>query len=243
MTRLLVYVCGVLIIANIAVLLWPDKTLVGPNLHSEKADINPHFLRLNKEIEDKYFAAQEAISEQDIVASVAVSEPSVKQAECYRIGPFMHQENFDLAEAVLLNAAVDYQESTRASVESDVYRVYLGPYLSQAEASDVRAELKRNNILDHFIRQEDEQQYIISLGIYSAQESANNAVQLFSEQLNSVNSVNLKQEVVVLPESYWLHFAIGSESQIKQQLASMDWGEQSAKLGRHECRAEPDPSF
>ena len=239
MTRLLVYVCGVLLIANIAVLLWPDKARVGAHLYAEKADINPHFLRLNKEIEDKYFAAQEVISEQDAAASIAVSETSVKQADCYRIGPFMHQENFDLAEAVLLNAAMDYQKSTRASVESDVYRVYLGPYPSQAEASDVQTELKRNDILDHFIRQEDEQQYIISLGIYSAQESANNAVQLFSDQLDSVN---LKQEVVMLPESYWLHFVISNQSQIKQQLASMDWGEQSAKLGRHECRAEPVPS-
>jgi hypothetical protein len=238
MIRMLIYVCGVLIIANIAVLLWPDKTYVGPHVHSERAEINPHFLRLNKEIEDKYFAAQEAASQQDV--DTAVGETSVKQAECYRIGPFMHQENFDLAEAVLMNAEVDYQQSTRTSVESNVYRVYLGPYLSQAQASDIRDELKRNNILDHFVRQEDEQQYIISLGIYSALESANNAVQLLS---NRLNSVNLKQEVVVLPESFWLHFAIRNESQIKQQLASMDWGEQSAKLGRHECRTVSDSSF
>ena len=238
MTRIFFYLCGVLLIANIAVLLWPDKTRVASHIYSEKADINPHFLRLNKEIEDKFYAAQEISNELDVAESIAVSDVRVNQTDCYRIGPFMHKENFDLAEAVLLNAAVDYQKSTRASVESDVYRVYLGPYLSQAEASDIRSELKRNNILDHFIRQEEEQQYIISLGIYSAQKSANNAVQLFSDKLNSVN---LKQEVVVLPESYWLHFDIATESQIKQQLGSMDWGEQSAKLGRHECATGPAP--
>jgi hypothetical protein len=238
MIRMLIYVCGVLIIANIAVLLWPDKTRIGPHVHSAKAEINPHFLRLNKEIEDKYFADQEAGGEQDVATTDGTA--NVDLAECYRIGPFMHQETFALAEAVLLNAAMDYQKSTRTSVESDVYRVYLGPYLSQAEAIDVRDELKRNNVLDHFVRREDEQQYIISLGIYSALESANNAVQLLSKQLNSVN---LKQEVVVLPESYWLHFADRNESQIKQQLASLDWGERSANLGRHECRAMSDSSF
>jgi hypothetical protein len=241
MTRILVYVCGVLIIANVAALFWPDKTRVGLQVYSEKAAISPHFIRLNKEIEDQYFMAQESSSKQAVAASIAVNEPtSVKQTDCYRIGPFMHQANFDLAEAVLLNAGVDYRKSTRASVKSDVFRVYLGPYLSLAKASDVRDELKRNNILDQFIRQEDEQRYIISLGIYSVQESADNAVQLFS---NRLNSVNLKKEVVMLPESFWLHFAIENESQIKQQLASMDWGEQSAKSGRHKCREEGTPSF
>ncbi len=240
MTRMLVYVCGVLIIANVAALLWPDKTRVGLQDYSEKTAINPHFIRLNKEIEDKYFAVQEAGGEQAVAASIAVSESRVKQADCYRIGPFMDQANLDLAEAVLLNAGVDYQKSTQGSVKSDVFRVYLGPYLSLSEVSDIRDELKRNNILDHFIRQEDEQQYIISLGIYSIQESADNAVQLFS---NRLNSVNFKQEVVVLPESFWLHFAIENESQIKQQLASMDWGDQSAKLGWNECREEAAPSF
>lgn len=240
MTRILVYVCGVLIVANVAVLFWPDKTRVGLQVYSEKKAINPHFIRLNKEIEDKYFAAQEASSEQAAATSIAVSELSVKPTDCYRIGPFMHKPNLDLAEAVLLNAGVDYQQSTRASVESDVFRVYLGPYLNLARVNDIRDELKRNNILDHFIRQEDEQQYIISLGIYSVQESADNAVKLFNKRLNSVN---LKQEVLVLPESFWLHFAIENESQIKQQLASIDWGEQSTKLGRHECREEAGSSF
>lgn len=235
MTRIFIYLCGVLLVANLAVLLWPDKTRMAPHVYSEKADVNPHFLRLNKEIEDKFYTAQETAGEQLVAESITVSDTAANLIDCYRIGPFMYQENFDLAEAVLLNAALDYQKSTRASVESDVYRVYLGPYSSQAEASDVRAELKRNNILDHFVRQEAEQQYIISLGIYSAQESANNAVQLFSDK---IDAVNLKQEAVVLPESYWLHFGIENESQIKQQLGSMDWGEQSAKLGRHECAAE-----
>jgi hypothetical protein len=236
MTRILVYVCGVLIIANVTVLFWPDKTRVGLKVYSEKAAINPHFIRLNKEIEDKYFAAKEASSNR----AVAAYMPSVKHTDCYRIGPFMRKANLDLAEAVLLSGGVGYQKSTRASVETDVFRVYLGPYLSLAKASDIRVELKRNNLLDHFIRKEDEQRYIISLGIYSVQESADNAVQLFN---NRLNSVNLRKEVVVLPDSFWLHFAIENESQIKQQLASMDWGELSAKLGRYECREEATPGF
>lgn len=234
--RFLTSFCGLLLVANVAVLFWPDDARTAPHIYAPKADMNPHFVRLNKEIEDKYFAPNPAIIEapvhDQILAANAADDASL--GGCYRLGPFMHKANYELAQAVLFNANIKFQKSTRASKESNVFRVYLGPYDSAAAATDARVELKRKSILDHFVRKETDEQYIVSLGIYTTEETAIKAVNLFDGKLDSVK---LKEELVVLPDSYWLHFDSDGDGQIRQQLARMDWGEQSARLGRYHCQA------
>ena len=227
--RFLISVCGLLLIANVAILLWPQEARTAPQIYSQKQDVNPHFVRLNKEIEERFLDAKPARMHDDQLELLA----AIGGDGCYRLGPFMHRANYELAQAVLFNANVDYQKSTRSSAESSMYRVYLGPYTSQAKATDTRTELKRSNVLDHFVRKEGEAKYIISLGIYTTEKSALSAIELFDGQLDSIK---MKQELVVLPDSYWLHFAIGDQNELKLQLARMDWGELSAKLGRFPCQ-------
>ncbi|MEM7361199.1 MAG: SPOR domain-containing protein [Pseudomonadota bacterium] len=231
--RFLTSFCGLLLLANVAVLFWPDDARTAPHIYVPKADLNPHFVRLNKEIEDRYYEPNPAIittsdSEQLMAADGA------GEGGCFRLGPFMHKANYELAQAVLFNANISFQKSTRASKESNVFRVYLGPFESAAEATDTRVELRRKSILDHFVRKEADNQYIVSLGIYTTEETAVRAVNLFDGKLDSVQ---LKEELVVLPDSYWLHFDSDDGGRIRQQLARMDWGEQSARLGRYECQS------
>ena len=54
MIRLFVYVCGFLVLANLLAYYWPDDSNRALHVYSAQKDLNPHFLRLNKEIEDKY---------------------------------------------------------------------------------------------------------------------------------------------------------------------------------------------
>jgi hypothetical protein len=227
--RFFASLCGLLLIANIALFLWPQDARTAPQIHSQKQDVNPHFVRLNKEIEERYLDAKPMPIGSEEEGLLAESG----EGGCYRLGPFMHKANYELAQAVLFNADVDYRKSTRASTESSMYRVYLGPYDSQAKATDVRTELKRSNVLDHFVRKEGDSQYIVSLGIYTTEGTALNAVGLLKSQLETIK---LKQEVVVLPNSYWLHFDVEDQPQLKLQLARMDWGELSAKLGKYQCQ-------
>jgi len=235
MKRIFTIMFGVLLLANLAVLLWPDNTVGAAHVYAVKEDVNPHFVRLNKEIEDKYLAAQATYLESgDLEADDLVDIGVDDNQGCYRLGPFMHKANYELAQAVLYNADVDYQKSTRTSRESNMYRVYLGPYSNQPQAADMRVVLRRKKVLDHFVRKESNGQYIVSLGIYSTKETAENAVKLFKDRIDAVKS---KSELVFLPNSYWLHFAIEPEDQIQRQLASIDWGEQAAKLGKYQCLA------
>lgn len=226
--RILIFLLALLVLLNVTILFWPDNASSAPHIYTSKAEINPHFIRLNKEIEDKYLDALPATGGDPEFRLVAANG-----ANCYRLGPFMHRSNYELAQAVLFNAEVEYQKSTREAKQSSVYRVYLGPFESQSLALDKRTELRSINILDHFVRKVDEENYIVSLGIYTTAESANSAVELFDGKLDSVK---MGQEDLVLPNSFWLHFAIQEGDQLQQQLGLMDWGEQSAKLGRYQCK-------
>lgn len=265
-----------LVLANAVILLWPSKVNRAPHVHSAQPELKPHFVRLNKEIEERFYSKpkssivlsptsidQNELVESEFPADVAevsgladangaVTESSAAQTGsqinsqtnsqaitqldggvCYRLGPFMHSESYELAQAVLFNAGVEYQESTRQVQESDVFRLFLGPYETSAEVADARLDLKRKRILDHFSRKLDDGTYIISLGIYSSEETAQSALRLFADELADVKS---QSESVVLPNSYWLHFALATDSSKLEQLSSIDWGENSVKLGPHTCR-------
>lgn len=236
-----------LLSVNVAIFLWPSKHNVASHIYVKKEELNPHFVRLNKEIEERFYsqaaaivvepgdadknaqAADSAISS----ATTAAELSSVVDGVCYRLGPFLHKASYELAQAVLFNAGVDYQKSTRTSQSSDVYRLYLGEFNDDVQVADARLELKQKKILDHFARKLDSGKYIISLGIYSSQETAETALRLFSGKLDGVK---MKSETVLLPDSHWMHFVLPKNSSMLEQLTEIEWGENSAKLGPHSCR-------
>ena len=246
MSRLLKFIL-LLVLVNVAVFLWPSAANVAPHAYRGKAEVNPHFVRLNQEIESRFYA--------DISENVLISEPVDDElvvdfdrgidivaageavgggegGECYRLGPFAYQESYELAQAVLFNADVQFTKRFRVSKESDVFRLYLGPFSSSAQVAESRLELKQKKILDHFSRKLDDGQYIISLGIYSSQESADSAVRLFS---NKLQDVKVQGERVVLPNSYWLHFELLESSNKVAQLTGINWGENSVKMSPYKC--------
>lgn len=243
MTRFLLYSIAALVLLNVTAVLWPNKTASAAHVYAAREDVNPHFVRLNSEIEGRFYSQpMETISDNSSSGSLSRSKaPEVSLAgsdlfaaatACYRIGPFVHQANYELAQAVLFNADVDYKKSKRASKASNVFRIYLGPFETQSEVDGARIELNQQKILDHFVRKQDDGSMMISLGIYSTPESAAAAVRLFSDKLSDVQQ---RSENVVLPDSYWLHFGIGIDDRMLAQLNLMDWGEPSAQMGLFNC--------
>jgi len=245
MIRFLIYIVALLVLLNAGVLLWPNKVNDAPHVYAAKDDINPHFVRLNKEIEARFYSQPIEEVVVDSSASVdsnpeetgASSVTTVAETDdqgCYRVGPFLHQANYELAQAVLFNASVDYRKSKRVSQASNVFRIYLGPFETQEEVDEARIELKKSNILDHFVRKESDESLMISLGIYSTSEIADTALRLFQGKLTEVKK---RSENVVLPDSYWLYFGVDEDDQMLRQLAVIDWGEPSAKMGLYGCDA------
>lgn len=253
------YLLGLLILANLIVYFWPDRLNTGEKLYAPKEDIKPHFLRLNKEIEDKFYAKQNAnkivieseftppslggevatssdpsgsSSTAALTTSTAALTNSIDSNDCYRLGPFLHAANYELAQAVLLKEDIDYRKTKRVAKESNVYRVYLGPFANPALMIDARAKLNTKKIFDHFVRKEPNGELIISLGIYSSSSKATSAVELFSDSLTKVRQ---RSETITLPDSFWLHFTIPPDELSRSELDQIDWGETSAKVGRFQC--------
>jgi hypothetical protein len=235
--RYLIGLCALLVLANVSVYIWPTADQSLGDVYAAQGDINPNFIRLNKEIELAYQekrlskASTPALQESGSLTD-AQAQSSDQVDNCFRLGPFLHRENFELAKAVLFNASVDYNSSKRVSKESRVYRVYLGEFDNRESVLEAKANLKRLNVLDHFVRKLDDERYLISLGIYTTIESAQSAALILQDKLDSVK---VKDEQVVLPDSFWLHFALAEDGVIFRQLSQIDWGEQSAKLGRFSC--------
>lgn len=225
--RFVLLVCAGLLFANVAVFLWPATNSIAPHIYAKRADINPNLLSLNKEVESRYYASARATTKNDELGQSFADNES-----CYRLGPFMHLPNYELAQVVLFDTQVDFLKSTRPAQNSEVFRVYLGPFVTQAEIDDLRLDLKRKKILDHFVKKEGEERYIVSLGIYTTETASSAAVALFSDVLVDVK---MKLEQLLLPESHWLHLALDDGQSVRQELSNMDWGEVSVKLGKHEC--------
>lgn len=236
-----------LVLVNVVVYLWPSQADVGPGVYSGKTEINPQFVRLNKEIEARFYAEVD----QDVVISSSaepvdeefdrsVNVESVKNvvsgesgAVCYRLGPFMYKESYELAQAVLFNVGVQFKTSSRVSKESDVFRLFLGPFSDSSVASSVRATLKKKRVFDHFSRKLANGSYMISLGIYSTKKSAESAMRQFSRK---IDDVQIRNETIVLPDNHWLHFELQKSSLKYTHLKSVEWGESSVKMGPHSCR-------
>ncbi len=234
MNRVLSYTIALLILANFGMLLWPDKTHQAPHVHPVKEDVNPHFVRLNKEIEERFYSKPiEEVPESSLASSVDTgSSAGITSEGCYRVGPFMHHANYELAQAVLFNAGIDYKKSKRASKASNVYRIFLGPFEDQEQVVEARRMLRDKKVLDHFVRRQDDGSMMISLGIYSSPESADTALRLFERKLDKVSK---RSENVILPDSYWLHFEATDDERLVPQLRAIDWGEPSAKMGLFTC--------
>ena len=226
--RYILFFCGLFLVANVVLFLWPVEQPEAEHVYVERDDVSPHFLRLNKEVDFKHRQSQQS----ELTVQVEETQPKDDVETCYRLGPFMHKANFEIAQAVLTSSEINFKASKRVSRDSLVYRVFLGPFSSQAEVDDVRVDLKRKKILDHFARKMEGDKYMVSLGIYSTQDAVDAAIVLFEEKLDDVQS---QQEQLILPESNWLHFAIGEAELADKQLSSMDWGELAAKLGKFEC--------
>ena len=239
--RFLSYLFGVLVLVNLVVLAWPQQNTSAPHLSVIQEEVNPHFIRLNKEIETRFYSQSsqtievddsEAVNDVKLVTEY-VESPSdaAHSSACYRVGPFAHRANYELAQAVLYNAKIEYRKSRRKSHESNVTRLYMGPYDGKDEVDEVRLKLREAGILDHFVRKQGAL-YIISLGIYSSDDSSAAALKLFQDKISPIQQ---RKETVVLPESYWLHFSLNEEQSGNRQFDAMDWGEPSAKMGLHEC--------
>ena len=183
---------------------------------------------MNQEIEEE---ARQSRSKVDAAKSVAsTGQP---ESGCYRLGPFSQATSYEIAKGTLMNAGVEFTEGRRAPNRSEVYRVFVGPFVSRAEAVDARTELSNKGVLDHFIRDEPNGGVIVSLGIFTSQETADMGLKQVSTK---IEQAKLREEVVTLPQTDWLYFSLAGDREVRRQIKSIDWSEPGAQLGAFSCQ-------
>lgn len=225
-----------LIIVNVALLFWPSETSVPSHVYPHKVDVNAELLRLNKEVELAYQEQQRQQAEaalSTVDSSDAADVSQSLESQCYRLGPFSLRSNFEIAQATLRNAGLAVESSTRAVTRTEVYRVFMGPFIERTEAIDMRTTLNNRGVLDHFIRAEPDQGFIVSLGIFTTQSAAQQGAESFASR---VPGVQVREELVTLPESYWLYFELDGTPGLRENLESVDWGEVGAQIGSFACQ-------
>ena len=213
--RVIVALILVLLVVNLGVYLLPKSPTAPAHVYNQQEDLHPDLLSL--------------LSEGDAVSATT----AVTKAQCYRVGPFVNQAPVRLAKALLLNAGVEFNEEVREARRAEVYRVYVGPLLNKLQVARVRDELRDNGVLDHFAKSRADGQFIVSLGVYMKQASAESSLSSFVER---GVTAEIAQETTLLPESYWLNLQLDEQRDaLFDDLSNMDWGEYSAQLVTFPC--------
>lgn len=231
--RIIFSVIGLLILGNMILFMLPEDSKKINRGFAAKVEVSPGKIVLLQSVDTSN--QMDATS-----SSFDESDPSVVavniDGKCYRIGPFLHASRLSLAKTQLNNINVSYTIDKRESAAAEVFRVYTGPYADNDLAKEGRNLLNENDIFDHFQRKETDGSYIISLGIYSRDVSA----QASKKKLEGKGfNIKVRLENTVLPDSYWLNL-LTKESQAlpHETLKKIDWGEYSAQFGAYNCQTK-----
>ncbi len=208
---------GILVLVNAGVFLWAvaHKNLLGSPPERTRPAVHPEAMRLVDPEADR------------------PTGPPVATA-CYRIGPFHNPDQLALAGQKLDGMGVPFTERNIAARPIRAFRVFLGPFptLPAAHAEEVR--LVGAGVADHYVKQEGELGPIVSLGLFSREESA---AALRTELENRDFRPQVRVEDRTLSATYWLELMDGEANRrAAGTLNTSPWGDERARLREIRCQ-------
>ena len=235
--RKMMWLIGLLVVANIVIFLMPHKEQHVAHVYEEQDNLNTDLVSLLNEegqpIPEDKLQEVEDDPNQPPSAIRPKKAKSQKEAVCYRVGPFLQPTDVNLAQAMLDNVGVKYSQSKRESRRASVYRVYLGAWFDRKQLQAAKQLLLQNKVRDHFEKKQKDGSWIISLGIYLNQVSAKSEMKRFRQK---GLSANIRNEQQLLPTNYWLNLDINDKNtSLIKDLSTMDWGSYTAKLVVTSC--------
>lgn len=167
-----------------------------------------------------------------LLSEIKAENSSDREARCVRIGPFENSAVAALAAQKLDAMFLKYSRLTVKSREIRAFRVFLGPFESPSAIQVQRELLDAAGIEDYYVKRDD-QNAVISLGLFSQREGA----EALQEKLgrNNVQS-KLRAEDRVLEPNFWLEINEPAVARnVPPELDDARWGEKDAKTRRYEC--------
>ena len=203
----------VLVVANVGLYLWVNshQTYNAVSVVGGETDINVEVMELVHERQAR------RINEEVF--------------ECMRIGPFSTADTFSRASRLLINEGFGFTRSVFSARELRNFRVYLGPFTTQAAKETAERRLKQQG-LDYYVHEDKEGELLSVAGLFSEGEAAG----AYVAKLKGVGlDAKARSEVRILGPWRWLEVADAVTDERRNTLRGIEWGDAKAQVAGVSC--------
>ena len=197
----------VLVVANIGLYLWVNdhQTYSAVPVSGGETDINVEGMELVHERQAK--------------------RSNEESFECMRIGPFSTADTFSRASRLLINKGFGFTRSVVSARELRNFRVYLGPFTTEAAKETAERRLKQQS-LDYYVYEDKEGELLSVEGLFSEGEVAGAYVAALKEVGLDAKA---RSEVRILGPWRWLEVADAVTEERRNTLRGIEWGDAKAQ--------------
>jgi hypothetical protein len=151
--------------------------------------------------------------------------------ECMRIGPFSTADTFSRASRLLINEGFGFTRNVFSARELRNFRVYLGPFTTQAAKETAERRLKQQG-LDYHVYEDKEGELLSVAGLFSEGEAAG----AYVAKLKGVGlDAKARSEVRVLGPWRWLEVADAVTEERRNTLRGIELGDAKAQVASVPC--------
>ena len=151
--------------------------------------------------------------------------------ECMRIGPFSTADTVSRASRLLINEGFGFTRDVVSARELRNFRVYLGPFTTQAAKENAERRLKQQRL--DFYAHEDKDWEVFSVeGLFSEGEAAG----AYVAELKGVGlDAKARSEARTLGPWRWLEVADTVTEERRDTLRGFEWGDAKAQVAGVPC--------
>ena len=203
----------VLVVANVGLYLWVNshQTYNAVSVVGGETDINVEVMELVHERQAR------RINEEVF--------------ECMRIGPFSTADTFSRASRLLINEGFGFTRNVVSARELRNFRVYLGPFTTQAAKETAERRLKQQG-LDYHVYEDKEGELLSVAGLFSEGEAAG----AYVAKLKGVGlDAKARSEVRVLGPWRWLEVDDAVTEERRNTLRGIELGDAKAQVASVPC--------
>ena len=154
--------------------------------------------------------------------------------ECMRIGPFSTADTFSRASRLLINEGFGFTRDVVSARELRNFRVYLGPFTTQAAKETAERRLKQQG-LDFYAHEDKDGEVFSVAGLFSEGEAAG----AYVAELKGVGlDAKARSEVRTLGPWRWLEVADTVTEERRDTLRGFEWGDAKAQVAGVPCPQE-----
>ena len=151
--------------------------------------------------------------------------------ECMRIGPFSTADTFSRASRLLINEGFGFTRDVVSARELRNFRVYLGPFTTQAAKETAERRLKQQG-LDYYVHEDKDGKLLSVGGMFLDGEAAG----AYVAELKRIGlDVKARSEVRTLGPWRWLEVADAVTEDRRNTLRGIELGDAKAQVSGVPC--------